>query len=70
MKAVKQNWFPTLNAALNSEGLIEFWTLGVNVSYGENVRFTTECGKHISVYRETNGLYERPLHYMTRKVRK
>ena len=48
----KQNWFPTLNAALASENLIDFWELGLNVSYGQNVRFTTECGKHISVYRE------------------
>lgn len=66
----KQNWFPTLNAALESEDLIGFWELGLNVSYGQNVRFTTECGKHISVYRENDGRYERPIHYQTKKVKK
>ena len=66
----KQNWFPTLNAALSSEDLIDLWELGLNVSYGQNVRFTTECGKHISVYRENDGRYERPIHYQTKKVKK
>ena len=61
----KQNWFETLNQALESEGLIDFWELGRNISYGETVRFTTDCGRLISVFRETNGLYERPITYST-----
>jgi hypothetical protein len=66
----KKNWFETLNSALESEGLVDFWPLGVNLSYGESYRFTTECGKHISIFRETDGRYERPIHYQTRKVPK
>lgn len=70
---VKQNWFPTLNSALESENLIDFWPMGLNISYGENVRFTVEISpaigrkrakcKLISVYRNTDGCYERPVHY-------
>lgn len=61
----KQNWFETLNQALESEGLIDLWEFGRNVSYGETVRFTTDCGRLISVFRETDGRYERPIHYST-----
>jgi hypothetical protein len=63
MTRYKQNWFETLNSALESEGLVDLWPLGTNVSYGENVRFTTDCNRHISVYRENDGRYERPIHY-------
>ena len=63
---VKQNWFETLNAALDSERLIDLWPFGLNVSYGENVHFTTDCGVHVSIYRETDGRYERPIHYPVR----
>ena len=62
----KQNWFPTLNEALEAEGLIDLWPFGLNVSYGENVRFTTECGRLVTIFRETNGMYERPVHYSTK----
>lgn len=71
---VKQNWFPTLNSALEAEGLVELWPMGLNISYGENVRFTVEISpavgrkrakyRLISVYRNTNGMYERPVNYM------
>ena len=62
-RVVKQNWFETLNQSLESEGLVDLWPLGLNISYGQNVRFTTDCGRLISVYRETNGRYERVVHY-------
>ena len=62
---VKQNWFPTLNAALEAEGLVEFWPLGRNVSYGETVAFASG-GKWISIYRDERGMYERPIHYATK----
>lgn len=64
---VKQNWFATLNEALESESLVDFWPFGKSMEYGENFRFTADNGsKHgllISIFRETNGMYERPIHY-------
>jgi hypothetical protein len=62
---MKKNFFETLNEALASEGLIDLWPLGINIPYGCSHRFVTECGKLIAVYRETNGRYERPIHYST-----
>jgi hypothetical protein len=63
MRKVKQNWFSTLNETLQSEDLVNLWPFGLNIGYGETARFTTDCGRLISVFRETNGLYERPVHY-------
>jgi hypothetical protein len=63
MRKVKQNWFLTLNEALQSEDLLNLWPLGLNIGYGETARFTTDCNRLISVFRETDGLYERPVHY-------
>jgi hypothetical protein len=63
MRKVKQNWFLTLNEALESEDLVNLWPFGLNIGYGETARFTTDCGRLISVFRETDGLYERPVHY-------
>jgi hypothetical protein len=63
MRKVKQNWFLTLNEALQSEDLVNLWPLGLNIGYGETARFTTDCNRLISVFRETDGLYERPVHY-------
>ena len=63
MRESKKNWFPTLNAALEAENLNDLWPLGLNLGYGEAARFTTDCGRLISVYRETNGFYERPVTY-------
>jgi hypothetical protein len=63
MKRVsKQNWFETLNQSLESENLINYWPLGLNISYGETVRFIAD-GRLISVTRENDGRYERPVHY-------
>jgi hypothetical protein len=63
MRKVKQNWFLTLNEALESEDLVNLWPFGLNIGYGETARFTTDCGRLISIFRETDGLYERPVHY-------
>ncbi|CAB4127388.1 hypothetical protein UFOVP84_162 [uncultured Caudovirales phage] len=63
MRTSKQNWFETLNSALEAEGLVELWPLGTNISYGENVRIHTDCGRLISIFRDTDGRYERPVHY-------
>lgn len=63
-----QNFFPTLNCALESEGLVELWPLGENIRYGETSKLYVPDGKYlrmISVYRDERGVYERPVHYMT-----
>lgn len=62
MQISKQNWFSTLNQSLESENLINYWPLGLNISYGETVRIVTD-GRLISVTRENDGRYERPVHY-------
>ncbi len=33
----KRNWFKTLNDALDAEGLVEHWPLGLNVRYDQTV---------------------------------
>lgn len=59
----KRNWFNTLNEALESEGLLESWDISLPpIQYGSYFRWVWE-GKVISIYRETDGRYERPLHY-------
>jgi len=66
----KQNWFPTLNAALEAEGLIDFWPFGQNISYGETARinYEDETGhpRVMVIYRNDTGMYERPVHYDTK----
>ena len=59
----KASWFYTLNEALISEGLDDLWPMGLNISYDENVRTLTDCGKLISIFRNNEGRYERPVHY-------
>lgn len=64
----KQNWFRTLNEALESEGLIESWQFNLlPIQYGETRSWTwdngTRYGHYVSIYRATNGMYERPVHY-------
>jgi hypothetical protein len=64
----KRNWFETLNQALESEKLIEGWPFGTNVGYGETARVYYDEGKHtrvVIVFRDTDGRYERPVHYIT-----
>lgn len=65
---MKQNYFPTLNAALESEGLLESWNcLSQPIGYGETRSWTwdngTRHGHWVSVYRNEQGAYERPVHY-------
>lgn len=63
MIASLQNWFETLNAALDAEDLIETWQSNfAGIAYGENFRYDTE-DRHISIFRNTDGRYERPVHY-------
>ena len=63
----KRNWFETLAESLESEGLQEHWQ-NYNISYGETARQSvyvenSRFMKHISITRETDGRYERPIHY-------
>jgi len=64
-----QNWFHTLAAALEAEGLSDTWdgiTMG-GIGYGETRRYTyddgTRQGHFVSIYRDDSGRYERPVHY-------
>lgn len=59
-----QNYFPTLSAALEAEG-IDFWPMTLSISYGET-RSIVHNGRYISVYRNDRGFYERPVHYATK----
>jgi hypothetical protein len=70
-RETKQNWFETLNAALESESLLNTWDITMSpISYGENRSYNAvddegQC-RHISIYRETDGRYERPVHYSSK----
>jgi len=59
------NRFETLNEALESEGLVSFWPLGLNIGYDET-KSTISGGRYITVTRFENGQYERPVHYATK----
>jgi hypothetical protein len=60
-----QNYFTTLNDALNAESLIECWPITASIPYGATVGLAY-AGRWISVYRDgVTGLYERPVHYAT-----
>lgn len=64
----KQNWFPTLSAALESEGLLETWDCHwPPIAYGETRGYTwndgSRYGHYVSIYRSDTGSYERPVHY-------
>lgn len=66
---MKQNFFPTLNEALESENLLHTWdgTRMTPIAYGETRAYTfdddSKYGHYISIYRTENGFYERPVHY-------
>lgn len=65
---MKQNWFDTLNDALISENLLEAWDIcKPPIAYGESISWTwddgSKYGHFISIYRDSNGRYERPVHY-------
>lgn len=64
----RQNWFPTLNDALVSEGLLDSWDCSQSpIGYGETRNWTwadgTRHGHYITIYRDERGFYERPVHY-------
>lgn len=60
-----KNYFETLNAALDSENLIDIWPIAASVPYGATIGFAN-AGRWISIYRDgITGLYERPVHYAT-----
>lgn len=63
-----RNWFPTLNAALEAEGLLDAWVCDwPPIRYGETFSFTfdngTRYGHFVTIYRDEQGRYERPVHY-------
>lgn len=68
-----QNWFPTLNAALESEGLLETWDCTrPPIAYGDTARYVVERNgrfHQVSIYRDEQGRYERPVHYDCGRVR-
>jgi hypothetical protein len=67
MMTAKQNWFETLNAALESESLVESFPFGDSISYGETYRYSfdddSRHGRQVSITRSNDGRYERPVHY-------
>jgi hypothetical protein len=60
-----KNWFETLNAALESENLIETFPVGQNLGYNETIRYAS-AGRFVTIYRNERGQYERPVHYATK----
>lgn len=63
-----QAYFETLNEALGAENLINRWQAGLNIEYGETVQMETQEENLadrilISVYRNNEGRYERPIYY-------
>jgi len=60
------NFFNTLNEALDAEEIVPLWPLGSNISYGQTVSHVTD-GIFVSVYRDERGMYERPIHYKTKR---
>ena len=59
-----QYWFDNLNEALESESLVDLWPLCTHIKCDENKTIIVN-GRVISIYRGTNGRYERPIHYST-----
>lgn len=60
----RQNYFETLHDALAAEGLLDFWPITASVPYGATVGLARD-GRWLSIYRDTSGRYERPIHYAT-----
>ena len=62
------NYFPTLNAALAAEQLVDAWPCTAPpIAYGETRGWTwddgSKHGHYVSIYRDERGFYERPIHY-------
>jgi hypothetical protein len=64
--AYRENWFKTLSEALEAENIVHMWP-NTPISYEQTIGLTyqdgTRYGHYVSVYRDSNGLYERPIHY-------
>jgi len=62
-----QNWFNTLNESLEAEGLVESFPIGNSIAYGATFDYTiadgTRYGHYVTIYRNNEGKYERPIHY-------
>ena len=63
-----QNYFDTLNEALDAESLLEAWDITQQpIAYGETRNWTwqdgSRYGHYCTVYRAEDGRYERPVHY-------
>lgn len=63
-----QNWFNTLNEALESENLLDAWDcFFAPIGYGQTFGWTwedgTKYGHYVTIYRSDDGRYERPVHY-------
>lgn len=61
---LKKNYFSTLSAALESEGLSDLWPITGSIPYGATVGLACD-GRWLSIYRDNIGRYERPIHYAT-----
>lgn len=60
---MKRNYFDTLNQALQSENILHTWEISQSpISYGETRRYNYN-DRHVSIYRDERGMYERPIHY-------
>jgi hypothetical protein len=67
LSTAKQNFFQSLNQSLESEKLIDSFPFGANISYGQNFSYDfddgSRHGRHVSIFRNSDGRYERPVHY-------
>ena len=65
-QTMKNNYFPTLSAALESENLSHAWPC-TPIAYGQTIGLTyddgSKYGYYVSIYRDERGMYERPIHY-------
>lgn len=59
-----QNYFETLNDALDAEHLLDVWPITTSIGYGQTIGMARN-GRWLSIYRDENGRYERPVHYAT-----
>lgn len=61
-----QNWFNTLSESLESENISHMWDMRP-IAYDQTLSLTyddgTKYGHYVSIYRDSNGRYERPIHY-------
>lgn len=61
-----QNWFNTLSEALEAENISHMWDMRP-IAYDQTLTLTyddgTRYGHYVSIYRDSNGRYERPIHY-------